>query len=70
MSFGVKKIHASQKEVNGWYYLLTEDMGQRKHLQVSKTLQYAHKAQRESSGYQALNSMDAYTVSFLYINIL
>nr|KAG5693409.1 hypothetical protein BaRGS_009882 [Batillaria attramentaria] len=35
MSFGVKSIAQSTKEVNGWYYLLTEDVGKRKHLVAS-----------------------------------
>ncbi|XP_070175591.1 uncharacterized protein [Littorina saxatilis] len=34
MSFGVKGI-IRHKDVNGWYYLLTEDVGKKKHLEVN-----------------------------------
>ncbi|XP_045191341.2 uncharacterized protein LOC123548240 [Mercenaria mercenaria] len=35
MSFGIRHLTNPKKEVNGWYYLLTEDVGRKKHLQVS-----------------------------------
>lgn len=35
MSFGLRHLTNPKKEVNGWYYLLTEDIGRKKHLQVS-----------------------------------
>ncbi|KAL5011950.1 hypothetical protein ScPMuIL_010501 [Solemya velum] len=34
MSFGVKHLTDPTKDVSGWYYLLTEDIGRRKHLRV------------------------------------
>ncbi|XP_064650211.1 uncharacterized protein LOC135501812 isoform X2 [Lineus longissimus] len=34
MSFGVKHLLEPTRPVNGWYYLLTEDTGRRKHLQA------------------------------------
>ncbi|KAK6196036.1 hypothetical protein SNE40_001339 [Patella caerulea] len=37
MSFGVKHLMNPKKEVNGWYYLLTEEIGRKKHLQITKT---------------------------------
>lgn len=35
MSFGIRHLTNPKKEVNGWYYLLTEEIGRKKHLQVS-----------------------------------
>ncbi|KAK2143567.1 hypothetical protein LSH36_831g00015 [Paralvinella palmiformis] len=35
MSYGIQPILSHKKTVNGWYYLLTEDLGKRKHLQVT-----------------------------------
>ncbi|KAJ8300366.1 hypothetical protein KUTeg_021885 [Tegillarca granosa] len=35
MSFGIRHLLNPKKEVSGWYYLLTEDIGRKKHLQVS-----------------------------------
>ncbi|KAK3593735.1 hypothetical protein CHS0354_013632 [Potamilus streckersoni] len=35
MSFGVRHLKNPKKDSSGWYYLLTEDIGKRKHLQVS-----------------------------------
>ncbi|KAL3872127.1 hypothetical protein ACJMK2_040079 [Sinanodonta woodiana] len=35
MSFGVRHLKNPIKDSSGWYYLLTEDIGRRKHLQVS-----------------------------------
>ncbi|CAD5113828.1 DgyrCDS2991 [Dimorphilus gyrociliatus] len=35
-SFGVKSIIDGKKTVDGWYYLLTQDVGIRKHLRASK----------------------------------
>lgn len=34
MSFGINHIQKSRRTVNGWYYLLTEEVGRRKHLRV------------------------------------
>ncbi|XP_054613893.1 regulator of G-protein signaling 3a isoform X3 [Dunckerocampus dactyliophorus] len=34
MSFGVRSLIQAQKEVRGWYYLLGEEVGRRKHLRV------------------------------------
>ncbi|KAB0351496.1 hypothetical protein FD754_016353 [Muntiacus muntjak] len=36
MSFGVKSLLTPDKEVNGWYYLLGEDLGRTKHLKVAR----------------------------------
>ena len=38
MSFGIRHLTNPKKEVSGWYYLLTEDIGRKKHLQVSQRL--------------------------------
>ncbi|XP_059850014.1 regulator of G-protein signaling 3a isoform X2 [Hypanus sabinus] len=35
MSFGVKSLLELEKEINGWYYLLGEDLGRTKHLKVA-----------------------------------
>ncbi|KAL3872434.1 hypothetical protein ACJMK2_040361 [Sinanodonta woodiana] len=35
MSFGVRHLKNPEKDSSGWYYLLTENIGRRKHLQVS-----------------------------------
>ncbi|XP_067825725.1 regulator of G-protein signaling 3a isoform X2 [Heptranchias perlo] len=35
MSFGVKSLLALDKDINGWYYLLGEDLGRTKHLKVA-----------------------------------
>lgn len=35
MTFGVKHLISRKKQVNGWYYLLPEEIGRRKHLQVA-----------------------------------
>ncbi|XP_078281926.1 regulator of G-protein signaling 3-like isoform X7 [Rhinoraja longicauda] len=35
MSFGVKSLIELEKEINGWYYLLGEDLGRTKHLKVA-----------------------------------
>ena len=34
-SFGLRHLKRAEKEVNGWYHLLTEDVGCKKHLQVA-----------------------------------
>ncbi|XP_059895067.1 regulator of G-protein signaling 3-like [Gadus macrocephalus] len=34
MSFGVRSIMAQDKEVKGWYFLLSEGLGRSKHLEV------------------------------------
>ncbi|KAM7368932.1 hypothetical protein PAMP_013235 [Pampus punctatissimus] len=34
MSFGVRSLMDSDKEVQGWYYLLGEELGRKKHLKV------------------------------------
>ena len=34
MSFGIHHLKKSSKVIDGWYYLLTDDIGRRKHLQV------------------------------------
>lgn len=34
MSFGVKNLAASSKLVQGWYYLLPDTLGRKKHLLV------------------------------------
>ncbi|XP_029372298.1 regulator of G-protein signaling 3-like [Echeneis naucrates] len=34
MSFGVRSLLDSDKEVHGWYYLLGEELGRKKHLKV------------------------------------
>ncbi|KAK3088405.1 hypothetical protein FSP39_018747 [Pinctada imbricata] len=36
MSFGIRHLLNPKREVSGWYYLLTEDIGRKKHLQVSQ----------------------------------
>ncbi|GAB1288568.1 Regulator of G-protein signaling 3 [Apodemus speciosus] len=36
MSFGVRSLLTPDKEINGWYYLLGEDLGRTKHLKVAR----------------------------------
>ncbi|XP_074218133.1 regulator of G-protein signaling 3 isoform X3 [Camelus bactrianus] len=36
MSFGLKSLLTPDKEINGWYYLLGEDLGRTKHLKVAR----------------------------------
>ncbi|ESO85945.1 hypothetical protein LOTGIDRAFT_167700 [Lottia gigantea] len=49
MSFGVKHLMNPKKEVNGWYYLLTEEIGRKKHLQITKTQKPALKTNTQSN---------------------
>lgn len=35
MSFGIRHLLNPKKDVTGWYYMLTEEIGRKKHLQVS-----------------------------------
>ncbi|VDH97352.1 regulator of G-protein signalling 3 [Mytilus galloprovincialis] len=45
MSFGVRHLLNPNKDITGWYYLLTEEIGRKKHLQVSskqRSLQVKH----------------------------
>lgn len=35
MSFGIQHINSQKRVINGWYYLLNEEVGRSKHLQVS-----------------------------------
>ena len=37
MSFGINNVRRKKKDVNGWFYLLAESVGRRKHLQVTST---------------------------------
>ena len=34
-SFGLRHLKKAEKDVNGWYHLLTEDVGCKKHLQMT-----------------------------------
>ena len=34
-SFGLRHLKKAEKDVNGWYHLLTEDVGRKKHLQMT-----------------------------------
>ena len=35
MSFGVRHLHTGDRPINGWYHLLTEDIGIKKHRKVT-----------------------------------
>ncbi|ELU07404.1 hypothetical protein CAPTEDRAFT_223264 [Capitella teleta] len=35
MSFGLMHVHVKRKVIDGWYHLLSEDLGKRKHLKVA-----------------------------------
>ncbi|XP_013382270.1 uncharacterized protein LOC106153048 [Lingula anatina] len=35
MSFGIKKLVKSKKEIGGWYFLLSEEIGRQKHLKFT-----------------------------------
>ncbi|CAH1786293.1 unnamed protein product [Owenia fusiformis] len=37
MSFGLKHLLATSRTITGWYYLLTEDIGRKKHLRATET---------------------------------
>ena len=49
MSFGVRKIMQEKSITKGWYYLLSETLGRRKHLVVSKAPQGDQFQRRELS---------------------
>ena len=51
MSFGVRKIMQEKSVTSGWYYLLSETLGRRKHLVVSKAPQNDQFQRREISAW-------------------
>lgn len=71
MSFGVKHLAASRRMVQGWYYLLHENLGRKKHLQVpGKHNQTSIINKENKPAYydipavnKSLAKMDNYTVS-------
>ncbi|XP_052222379.1 uncharacterized protein LOC127838592 isoform X1 [Dreissena polymorpha] len=54
MSFGIRHLTNPKKEVNSWYYLLTEDIGRKKHLQVSAH-RHPHLKTRNSANVPTVN---------------
>ncbi|KAL4231417.1 hypothetical protein ACF0H5_008995 [Mactra antiquata] len=34
-SFGIRHLYSGDREINGWYHLLTDEVGRKKHLRVS-----------------------------------
>ncbi|WAR30627.1 RGS3-like protein [Mya arenaria] len=55
MSFGVRHLRQPHREVSGWYYLLTEDVGRRKHLAVAAHRLRPNLKLRSSSNVPAVN---------------
>ncbi|XP_051787898.1 regulator of G-protein signaling 3a isoform X2 [Erpetoichthys calabaricus] len=50
MSFGLRSLIASEKEIGGWYYLLGEELGRTKHLKVA-TRRLRHKQETALPGH-------------------
>ncbi|XP_064616351.1 uncharacterized protein LOC135480446 [Liolophura sinensis] len=69
MSFGVRHLLNPKKETTGWYYLLTEEIGRKKHLQVSKKKQQQQLKVRPHNNIPAINKdiwwMDPMTITVL-----
>ena len=70
MSFGVRSLLAGKKAVNGWYYLLTEDVGKRKHLLVSDKSECEEKGQNIPRVNKDILWMDPFTVSLSPIDLI
>ena len=42
MSFGIRPLLAQRKSISGWYYLLNDELGQRKHFRVQHQIEDEH----------------------------
>ena len=67
MSFGLRHVMSSKKEVNGWYYLLPERVGNRKHLQVAKVNSKLPSKGKDTEEVQ-LGNLQTVSVKELYKN--
>ena len=69
MSFGVRKIMQEKSIAKGWYYLLSETLGRRKHLVVSKAQNCEHFQQQSTwCNSTASSSTSSSTVSTVDID--
>ncbi|XP_056602025.1 regulator of G-protein signaling 3-like isoform X2 [Triplophysa dalaica] len=70
MSFGVRSLITSSKEIRGWYYLLGEELGRSKHLKVAAR-RIRQTAEAAPSNYEAgaestrPENMQSFTVTIL-----
>ncbi|XP_065140361.1 regulator of G-protein signaling 3 isoform X1 [Paramisgurnus dabryanus] len=70
MSFGVRSLITSSKEIRGWYYLLGEELGRSKHLKVASR-RIRQTAEAAASNYEAgaestrPDNMQSFTVTIL-----
>ncbi|KAL3872430.1 hypothetical protein ACJMK2_040357 [Sinanodonta woodiana] len=48
-SFGIASVMKQRKDVNGWYYLLTEEFGRKKHLQITRKDKFLTAISRRAS---------------------
>ena len=49
MSFGIKNIYTQERTISGWYHLLIEEVGRRKHLPVVMTAKSTSSSSQSSA---------------------